>query len=127
MVLHPTDDGRYQVVGACFILGFMDGEALLGPLPEGYECFNKLTEEDNHRHKAYRDLRTDEVQWTDPRFNLFRSEMQEDGIRRIFISGSEIDAENINGDCGVRMKTSSLPSGGEVIVMGVDLKPFELI
>jgi hypothetical protein len=126
MVLHPTDEGRHQVVGECFILGFMDGEALLGPLPEGYENITKLNEH-NRWYKAYRDWRTDEVHWTDPRFNLFRSEMQENGIRRIFSRGSESGTESVNNECGVRMKTSRLPGAEEVIVMGVDLQPFELI
>lgn len=128
MVLHPTEDGRYQVVGECFILGFMDGEALLGSLPEGYESTTKLNEEDRCWYKAYRDWRNGKVRWADPRFDLFRSEMQENGTRNIFISESEMDTESVNDNCGVRMMTSALPSEGEeVIVMGVDLQPFELI
>jgi hypothetical protein len=127
MVLRPMDDGRYQVVGECFILGLMDGEALLGPLPERYERIIKLHEENNFWRPAYRDRRTGQVEWTDPRFNLFRSEVQENGIRGVFVGGSESEAESVNDNCGVWMKTSSLDDAEEVIVMGVDLKPFELI
>jgi hypothetical protein len=128
MVLRPADDGTYQVVGECFILGVMDGEALLGPLPDGYERITKLYEEHGCWYQAYRDWRADKIRWTDPRFDLFKSEMQENGIRRIFIRESESDAESVNGDCGVRMRTSHLLSeADEVLVVGVDLKPFELI
>jgi hypothetical protein len=126
MVLRPTEDGRYQVVGEGFIFGLMDGEALLGPLPEWCERIIKQ-HENNSWYSAYRDRRTGQVQWTDPRFNLFRSEVQEDGTRKLFISGSEIDTEAVNDNCGVRMMTSELPGSQRVIVIGVDLKPFELI
>jgi hypothetical protein len=127
MVLRSTDDGRYQVVGGCFILGLMDGEALLGPFPEGYKCIMKLNTDNNSWYTAYRDCRTDQVQWTDPRFNFFRSEMQENGIRKVFARGSEIESEIVSNGCGIRMWTSRLSfAEEEVIVMGVDLKTFEL-
>jgi hypothetical protein len=35
MLLRPTETGDYNVVGACFIQGLMDGEGILGPLPPG--------------------------------------------------------------------------------------------
>jgi hypothetical protein len=127
MALRPTTDGKYKVVGECFILGFMNGEALLGPFPEGYESISKLFGDDGDWYIAYRDRRTDQSQWIDPRFNLFRSEMQENGKRKIFIRGSESNTESVINEYGVRMRTSELPGADEVIVMGVDLKPFELI
>jgi hypothetical protein len=127
MALRPTTDGKYKVVGECFILGFMNGEALLGPFPEGYKSLLKLFGNDGNQYMEYRDWRTDQSQWIDPRFNLFRSEMQENGKRKIFIRGSESNTESVNNEYGVRMTTSGLPGADEVIVMGVDLKPFELI
>ena len=36
MLLRPTKYG-YSVVGACYVQGFMDAEALLGPLPEDWK------------------------------------------------------------------------------------------
>jgi hypothetical protein len=127
MALRPITDGKYKVVGECFILGFMNGEALLGRIPEGYESISKLFGDDGDWYIAYRDRRTDQSQWIDPRFNLFRSEMQENGKRKIFIRGSESNTASVNNEYGVRMRTSELPGADEVIVMGVDLKPFELI
>jgi hypothetical protein len=126
MVLRPTDNGRYQVVGECFILSLMAGETLLGPFPEGYDIIKKLYEDNNSWYAAYRDRRTGQVEWTDPRLKFFRSEMQENGIRRVFVREFESDAESVNNKCGVRMQTSPLPGAEEVIVMGVDLKLFEL-
>jgi hypothetical protein len=37
MLLHMRSDGRYEVVGECYIQGLMDGEALLGLLPEPWK------------------------------------------------------------------------------------------
>jgi hypothetical protein len=37
MILRPCQDGQFQVVGPGICHGFMDGEALLGPLPDGIE------------------------------------------------------------------------------------------
>ena len=34
MLLRPTSESEYQVVGSCYVDGLMFGEALLGPLPE---------------------------------------------------------------------------------------------
>ncbi|KAL8670642.1 MAG: hypothetical protein Q9168_004836 [Polycauliona sp. 1 TL-2023] len=36
MLLRPTEDGFYTIVGMCYIHGFGDGEALLGPPPPGW-------------------------------------------------------------------------------------------
>ncbi|KAI1353846.1 HET-domain-containing protein [Xylaria sp. FL0043] len=33
MIVRPTPNGEYEVVGSCYIHGVMDGEALLGELP----------------------------------------------------------------------------------------------
>ena len=33
MVLRPTSEGNFKVIGPCFILGLMEGEALLGQIP----------------------------------------------------------------------------------------------
>jgi hypothetical protein len=38
MLLRPANSGEYNVVGyCCYIHGLMDGEALLGPLPNQWE------------------------------------------------------------------------------------------
>ncbi|KAI1429762.1 HET-domain-containing protein [Xylaria sp. FL1777] len=37
MIVRPTYNGEYEVVGACYIHGVMDGEALLGALPHPWK------------------------------------------------------------------------------------------
>lgn len=36
IVLRHTDSGHYKVVGACYVCGLNDGEAILGPMPQGF-------------------------------------------------------------------------------------------
>lgn len=36
LLLRPTGEGTFLVVGQCFVPGLMDAEAILGPLPQGW-------------------------------------------------------------------------------------------
>ncbi|EXL76500.1 hypothetical protein FOPG_08773 [Fusarium oxysporum f. sp. conglutinans race 2 54008] len=36
LLLRPTGEGKFLVVGQCFVPGLMDAEAILGPLPQGW-------------------------------------------------------------------------------------------
>ena len=36
LVLRQIESGNHEIVGGCYIHGFMEGEALLGPLPPGW-------------------------------------------------------------------------------------------
>lgn len=65
----PGNEGRYNVVGEAFLYGLTNSEAVLGPLPEHVQA-------EYHRHPdgrtdlycgAYRDTKTGEVSWIDPR------------------------------------------------------------
>jgi hypothetical protein len=38
MILRPTKDGSYKIVGEAYYDGFMNGEALLGPLPDPFKA-----------------------------------------------------------------------------------------
>jgi hypothetical protein len=38
IILRPTKDGSYKVVGQTYDDGFMDGQALLGPLPDSFKA-----------------------------------------------------------------------------------------
>ena len=61
MVLRPTDDGCFEVVGYCYIHGYGDGEALFGPLPAGWSrLFGK-------NGVYFIERSTGKKQFTDPR------------------------------------------------------------
>ena len=43
MLLRGRKDNAYEVIGECFIHGLMDGEGLLGPLPEDWQIKSDFT------------------------------------------------------------------------------------
>ncbi|PIA93306.1 Heterokaryon incompatibility protein 6, OR allele [Cercospora beticola] len=70
MILRPqadTNDNTYEVIGNAVCTGLMDGEALLGPLPEQYETVNVLNASSGAYRPAFRDKPTGEVIYEDPR------------------------------------------------------------
>jgi hypothetical protein len=82
--LSGTSIDRYQVVGECFIADLMDREAVLRPFPQGYQCIRKLDSTDRAFYYMYWDNRTGIFQDKDPRFRLLESDLQEDGVRRVY-------------------------------------------
>ena len=128
MILRPSHNGngRYRVVGECFIHDLMNGEALLGPLPESYQHIRKLDRTNGYYLEAYQDNRTGDIQDEDPRFGLLQSEVREDDVRRVYPTGFP---RNI-GDkdyIGLKIWTKRfVDEGEEVEVMRNDLQPFLL-
>ncbi|KAL8987174.1 MAG: hypothetical protein Q9177_003592 [Variospora cf. flavescens] len=68
IVLRPTDDGSFIVVGECYIQGLMDGEALLGPLPSNWRRVLRFDEEAKGTWDAFIDRDRGIWQVEDPRF-----------------------------------------------------------
>lgn len=82
----PGNEGRYNVVGEAFLYGLTNGEAVLGPLP-------KHVQAEYHRHpdervegycEAYRDTKTGEVSWIDPRLEALGNPVETDHNGRPF-------------------------------------------
>ena len=67
LVLRPTPDLQYQVVGECYVHGLGDAEALLGPLPENYQSVHIYDEELKLYFWAFMDKETGNTQYQDPR------------------------------------------------------------
>lgn len=61
IVLRPTDDGCFGVVGYCYIYGYGDGEALFGPLPAGWSRVR------GKNGGCFIERSTGKKQFTDPR------------------------------------------------------------
>jgi hypothetical protein len=128
MILRPSHNGngRYRVVGECFIHDLMNGEALLGPLPEGYQRIRKLDRTVGLYYEAYRDKRTGDTQYEDPRFGLLPSEVREDGVRRVYPTGFPSNGGDKDW-VGLKMWPNYFEvEGEEVEVMRNDLRPFLL-
>ena len=67
LVLRPCGDGYHKVVGECYIDGFMEGAACLGPLPSKWQLVLRYFEESSGYHDAFLDHQTGEFQIEDPR------------------------------------------------------------
>ena len=67
LVLRPCGDGYHKVVGECYIDGFMDGAACLGPLPGNWQLVTRLYGEYSSYYYAFLNHQTGEFQIEDPR------------------------------------------------------------
>lgn len=57
MILRPCGSGNYKIVGTCYVHGIMTGEALLGPLPDGWHAevraIGETTQNEHATEKLY--------------------------------------------------------------------------
>ena len=67
LVLRSKENNQYQVLGPCYIQGFMTGEALLGPLPDNQSSVIVFNSKRNRYTRAFQDSGTRKLQWNDPR------------------------------------------------------------
>ena len=67
MLLRPSPNHQFQVVGECYVYGLMDGEALVGPLPDHYKFVLVRDPITFVNRNAFLDHRTGKVQYNDPR------------------------------------------------------------
>ena len=70
LVLRPCGDGSHKVVGECYIDGFMDGAACLGPLPSNWQWVARCFQEYSRDYPAFLNHQTGEFQIEDPRLGL---------------------------------------------------------
>jgi hypothetical protein len=126
MVLRSADNGRYRVVGPCFIYDLSHSEALLGPLPEGYLQIFKT--ERSQEGFVYNDRNTGKTHTIDPRLYSFQQDVDENGMWTIYVREPDIRTLGKEEGKGIRMQTSNLNiESKDFILMGVDLKSFDLI
>lgn len=68
IALRPVGSGdQFQVVGESFLYGMVQGEAMLGQLPDNVEALYRNHSATGYR-PAYRNKITQEISWLDPRF-----------------------------------------------------------
>ncbi|PMD45594.1 hypothetical protein L207DRAFT_382181, partial [Hyaloscypha variabilis F] len=86
MILRPSDDvrGAFEVIGAAYVDGFSDGQAILGPLPQGTSLVYKYDETRKRCLVAYFDVYSGLTTTADPRLEhlppewSFDPKLQED-------------------------------------------------
>jgi hypothetical protein len=64
MILRPTQEGNYKLVGEAYCDGFMHGEALLGPLPDSFTAVFRHNPTHDTYVWAYLDQETGVFGWS---------------------------------------------------------------
>lgn len=78
LALRSTQDSNsitYQVVGGCYVDSLLAGEAILGPLPDGWSMVYYAAD-DGYRI-AFRETATSATHWDDPRLELLLGDRYE--------------------------------------------------
>jgi hypothetical protein len=66
-VLRPSSNAHFEMVGECYVHGYMSGEALLGPLPPGIRSIARYDDKMGVYWRCYLEERTGECAIEDPR------------------------------------------------------------
>ncbi len=67
MILRPCKQDYYRVVGGAYCEDIMDGEALLGPLPEGFRIVWRYNESTQVWYQSFLEKKSDKFYAEDPR------------------------------------------------------------
>jgi hypothetical protein len=67
MVLRPTHDNTYKVIGESYCYGYMSCEGLLGLLPDTHKIVRLMDKKNRTLHESYLELASGVVQCEDPR------------------------------------------------------------
>ena len=123
LLLRPLPNGNYTVVGECYIHGLMNGEAILGPLPNGWKSV-AILEDSLRLFNGFHNVDTRERSFVDPRLgSLPPSWNLEDPRRRA-------DRNNwfVNDQTGERMRWPQDPrmTAEALEAQGVSLQDFIL-
>ena len=120
IMLRPTKDGSYKVVGHAYYDGFMDGEALLGPLPNSFKAVWRF-----YRRRwawAYLNQETGVFQGEDPRLGPLPF-----GWRLERLKNEEFRRRFINDETGEKSETDPRLSSEALRKRGIPLQVFDLV
>ncbi|KAE9363208.1 hypothetical protein N431DRAFT_564789 [Stipitochalara longipes BDJ] len=125
MILRETREKKYKVIGDCFVEDFNHARALLGPLPDNYQPVLQRNKDDKENW-GYRNLNTGETTSIDPRIGRLRSEVGNDGVKRVYVETPRLAGEDGGERRSVRMWTSC-HRDEEFLLVGLDLEAFDLV
>ena len=118
MVLRPVDDQvygrRYKIAGCCFVCGIEDGEAVLGPLPQGVVSLQAFRQGGLGHIPWFVNKYTGEGQLEDPRL----APLLGDEVLRYW---RRLLAENPSSCSGLRLSYNELRS------IGIDVQKIKLV
>ena len=122
LVLRPSGDGYHKVVGECYIDGFMDGAACLGPLPSNWQRVARFFQEYSRGYPAFLNHQTGEFQVDDPRLGPLPAGW--------YISDHEQkDAYNLyaNDETGEETRFDPRMTPEALTARGVEMREFRLV
>jgi len=121
LILRPMENGRYNVVGECYVCGLTDNTALLGPFPENFQFVWRMNEETGY-YAAYLNCETGETLVEDSRLGPLPT-----GWRRLSHDADWLESCFVkDGDKeGTWQDPRCTPEALEA--RGVDLTVFELV
>lgn len=111
LLLRPTGDSQYQVVGECYTHRCMNGEALLGPIPHPYSPVRLFDEGSRSRYATFMNTETGETEDNDPRLK-----------RYLETAGTSVDPELQS-----RIQSNSGLTAEDFRSLGIDIQNFELV
>ena len=76
LLLRPTSDSQYQLVGSYYVPGFMNGEAFLGLVPETHQAIRIYYERISTHFWGFINHRTRETQYKDPNSNSLQKRIK---------------------------------------------------
>ena len=125
-LLLRTARGGHQVVGQCYVQGFMCAEALLGPMPEGWEYVLRLNQVIGGYEPAFVHRPSGRIQYEDPRLGQlpegWRVKSHEGGdASPIYVN------ESTGKICGKAYYTDPRMTSEELKLRGVDMRTFRLV
>lgn len=111
LLLRPAPNLQYQVIGACFVHGLMQGKAFLGPIPDHFQVVGILEKRRGERYDGFLDHRNGKTQYRDPRFE---ASLEDDGEEHVWVwthpdgSQSRRLTANMLAKRGVKLQTFDL-------------------
>lgn len=67
LILRPTTEDEWMIVGDCYVHGIMDGSALLSSCPSDFRLIERMNPQTGFYCMAFRNIRTGHIQIEDPR------------------------------------------------------------
>ena len=121
MLLRPAR-GSYQVVGQCYVQGFMCAEALLGPMSEGWEFVYRHDQNSGRFDRAFIHKPSGRIQLEDPRLGRLPEGW------RVHHEREDLYINNRTGEyCGKAYAADPRMTSEELRLRGVDMRTFRLV
>lgn len=123
MILRPTGQNQFLVVGQAYCHGYMAGEAFLGPLPHPFEYVNN---QNGEYYNGYINSETGACQAEDPRLNELELPV---GLRRMSWRDEHFQTWFVNDELGKEMVSPQDPRISLELFRerGVEIREFELV